>query len=197
MLSAMKNVNDKTFSLILKNFLYEGESEILNEWTLNNLSESNHFHDAGMDPDNPNTRFTTRFPNESIAENINYPEIVFKIKDRIINYFHLKEYKSPPSYSHGIVNGIGLPGGRIEEHIDPTYYDNTFTLHCNILSMSPESGGDTIINGKTHKINEGDLLAYLVSEQYHEVTKTNGSIPRILWVFGFCIDNKKVKEMFL
>ena len=184
-------------SFVVRNFVSKDIIKCLNKWTLDNCHR-NFFEDAGMDPDNPETRFTTRFPNESVAENINYPDAAFILKNKIVDYFHLEDYKSPPSYSYGIVNGIGYSGGRIEEHIDPTYYPDTKTVHFNVISQHAQKGGHTIINGVEYNdVRSTDLLIYQVSEVYHEVTRTEGTAPRILWVFGFCLDDKKIKEIFL
>lgn len=183
-------------SFVLRNFLFLNEVKELNQWTINNCHQ-HFFEDAGMDPDNPNTRFTTRFPNESVAPNIDYPEIAHTVRKRIVKYFHLENCKSPSSYSHGIVNGIGYSGGRIEEHIDPTYYPNTKTVHFNAITQQADVGGHTIIGGVEYNdIKPTDLLIYQVSEIHHEVTVTKGNTPRILWVFGFCLNNEKIKEIF-
>jgi len=184
-------------SFILRNFLFKDDVEALNQWTLDNC-HLDFFEDACMDPDNHGTRFTTRFPNEEIAPNLNYPKSAHAVRQRIINYFHLEGYKSPPSYSHGIVNGIGYDGGRIENHIDPTYYPNTKTVHFNAITQQAHKGGHTIIGGVEYTdINSTDLLIYQVSEIHHEVTPTEGDTARILWVFGFCLDDEKVQEIFL
>tara|TARA_B100001094_G_scaffold327296_1_gene385165 strand:+ start:38153 stop:38740 length:588 start_codon:yes stop_codon:yes gene_type:complete len=182
---------------ILRNFLFEDDVKELNQWTLRN-NHLHYFKDACMDPDNHGTRFTTRRCNEEIAGDIDYPKSAYVIQKRIINYFHLEGYKSPPSYSHGIVTGIGYDGGRIENHIDPTYYPDTKTVHFNAITQQAEEGGHTIIDGVEYKnVNPTDLLIYQVSELHHEVTSTKGNTPRILWVFGFCLDNEKIEEIFL
>ncbi|QFG06505.1 2OG-Fe(II) oxygenase superfamily protein [Synechococcus phage S-SCSM1] len=184
-------------SFVLRNFLFDHDVKQLNQWTLDNCHRKI-FEDACMDPDNPGTRFTTRFPNESVAPDINYPKSAFAVKQRIVDYFHLRRYKNPPSYSHGIVNGIGYAGGRIENHIDPTYYPNTKTVHFNAITQQASRGGHTVIGGVEYNdLNPTDLLIYQVSEIHHEVTPTEGNIPRILWVFGFCLDDIKIKELFL
>lgn len=184
-------------SFVVRNFLFDDEKNILNKWTLDNCHRS-FFEDAGMDPDNPGTRFTTRFPNDSVAPDIDYPSVAFIVQKRIVEYFHLEGYKNPPSYSHGIVNGIGYENGRISNHIDPTYYPNTKTVHFNIITQQADEGGHTIIGDVEYKdVNTTDLLVYQVSEIHHEVTRTRGKTPRILWVFGFCLDDKKIREIFL
>jgi len=183
--------------IVLRNFLFEKDVNKLNKWTLDNCHRE-FFEDANMDPDNPGTRFTTRFPNESVAPHIDYPNAAQIVRQRIVNYFHLEGYNHPPSYSQGIVNGIGYNGGRIDNHIDPTYYPNTKTVHFNAITQQADRGGHTVIGGvKYNDINPTDLLIYQVSEVHHEVTPTYGNTSRILWVFGFCLDNKKIEEMFL
>ena len=190
-------IQQTTKSFVLRNFLFDSDIKELNQWTLNNCNRD-FFEDAGMDPDNPGTRFTTRFPNESVAPHIDYPNAAKIVRQRIVNYFHLEGYNHPPSYSQGIVNGIGYSGGRIENHIDPTYYPDTKTVHFNAITQKADEGGHTIINGVEYSdINSTDLLIYQVSEVYHEVTSTKRNTPRILWVFGFCLDDKKIKEIFL
>lgn len=184
-------------SFLLRNFLFENDVQVLNQWTLDNCHRE-FFQDANMDPDNSETRFTTRCPNYSIAPVIDYPKNAHDIRKRIIEYFHLKNYKSPYSFYDGIVNGIGYNGGRIMKHIDPIYYPDTKTVHFNAITQQADMGGHTIIGGvKYDDVNPTDLLIYQVSEIKHEVTITKGSTPRILWVFGFCLDDKKINEIFL
>lgn len=193
----MENIIQQTFkSFVLKNFLFQDDVRKLNQWTLDNCHQE-FFGDAKMDPDNPETRFTTRFPNGTVASNIQYPNAAHIVRQRIINYFDLDGYKSPPSYSYGIVNGIGYSAGRIIKHIDPIYYPNTKTVHFNAITQQADGGGHTIVDGiEYNNLNSTDLLIYQVSEAYHEVTSIEGNTPRILWVFGFCLDNKKIKEIF-
>lgn len=181
---------------IKRNFISKREANFLNKWTLKNC-DAEYFEDAGMDPDYPNTRFTTRCPNGSVAPLLNYPLLALHVKNRIVDHFGLQGYKSPPSYSYGIVNGIGYEGGRIEKHIDPRYYRNTKTVHFNAITQQADEGGHTIIDGVEYfDVRPTDLLVYQVSEVFHEVTRTKGTTPRILWVFGFCLDDKKIEEIF-
>lgn len=190
---------DKIYVKVVKNFLFKNEFNQLNSWTLDNWKDS-YFSDANMDPYNSETRFTTRMPNESIAKDlgvvINYPRVCYNIQERIKNFFHLENYESPPSFYDGIVNGIGFSPGVIEDHIDPVYIDGTHTLHCNIISQNSVSGGVTTIEGNEYPVENGDLLMYIVSKHNHYVSEIEGDIPRILWVFGFCIDDDKLEEIF-
>jgi len=183
--------------LVVKNFVSNDILNDLNQWTLSNRHQEI-FNDAGMDKYAPETRFTTRCGNESNAPLIEYPKSALLLKKSIIDYFHLENYKSPPSYSQGIVTGIGYEGGGIHNHIDPVYYPGTKTVHFNVITQKAESGGHTIIDRvKYDYVQSTDLLIYQVSEVYHKVTRTKGKTPRILWVFGFCLDDKKIREIFV
>ena len=186
---------------IVKNFVSKEELNVLNSWTLKNFKCNSHWYkDAGMDEFKEQTRFTTRLGNEVDHKRekitINYPQEAYNIQKRIKKFFRLENCKQPPSFVDGIVNGIGFEGGSICTHIDPEYFDDTSTLHCNVISQKSISGGVTIIENNEYDIDEGDLLCYIVSKQYHRVTETVGSKNRILWVFGFCIDDEKTYEMF-
>lgn len=189
----------KVYAKVVKNFLFSNEIEVLNKWSLSHWKED-YFKDACMDPFNDETRFTTRMGNDTIAKEsgflINYPEECYNIQERIKKFFRLHNYQSPPSFYDGIVNGIGFSPGVIHEHIDPQYIENTHTLHCNIISQNSISGGITVIAEKEYPVNDGDLLFYIVSKHYHHVTEIKGDKPRILWVFGFCVDDEKIEEIF-
>lgn len=191
----MNKINAK----IIKNFISQDEIRSLNKWTLLNYTNE-YFYDANMDLFHERTRLTTRLANEvdykKIGLEINYPQESYNIRKRIIETFGLQSYKSPNSFYDGIVNGIGFENGSICHHIDPIYYDGTETLHCNIITQKPLSGGITIINDYEFDAEEGDLLCYVVSKHYHEVTKIVGPKERILWVFGFCIDDNKIEQIF-
>lgn len=186
---------------LIKNFVDKSDLNHLNLWSLSNFKKNIHqYSDACMDEYLEETRFTTRLKNEvdHKKENIkiDYPSVAYKIQDKVINQLGLHGVKTPPSFVDGIVNGIGFEGGSICEHIDPVYYNNTHTLHCNVISQKSNSGGVTIIENVQYDVDEGDLLCYIVSKHRHEVTKTSGSKLRILWVFGFCVDNVKLNQIF-
>jgi hypothetical protein len=104
-------VTHKLYAQVIKNFLFKEEILVLNEWTINNW-RSPYFKDAGMDGNNPGSRFTTRMENFQIANDsgfsINYPKICYNIQDRIKNFFNLHGCPNPRSFYDGIVNGIGF-----------------------------------------------------------------------------------------
>lgn len=188
-----------TYVKIIKNFVCPDELRILNIWSLQNVIDNPHwFNDANMDPHKAKTRLTTRFINNHCIDNIciDYPKTSYDVQNRIINLFELELFRKPTSFFDGIVNGIGFEGGSICSHVDPIYFDGTQTLHCNVISQKSNTGGVTVIENVAYDVDEGDLLCYVVSKLNHEVTQTAGKTNRILWVFGFCINDEKLKEIF-
>ncbi len=176
----------------IENFVNKNQLEELNDWTLDNYKKLS-FTDANMGI--PSTRLTTRYTGKNI--NFSYPKVSYKIKNQIIKQLNINnEYLSPPIGKDSIVNGIGFDGGDIFEHMDPIWFPNTYTIHCNIISQKPLKGGVTIIENKEYDINEGDLLIYNVSHLKHKVTSIEGNLPRILWVFGFSVNFNTLKKIF-
>ena len=176
---------------IFKNFLSLEECDELNTWTINNYSQP-YFTDPNMDSYHKGTRFTTRGENKVI----NYPDKVYQIQDKIQSLLNIQNPLYPTAFYNGIVNGFGLEHGGIFEHRDPIYYPETITVHCNFLTQKSIDGGVTIIEGTEYDIDEGDMLMYAVSEIDHKVTEIIGEKLRILWCYGFCLNSKKVKEIF-
>jgi hypothetical protein len=131
------------------------------------------------------TRFTTRYYKD--CNKLSFPVEALDLRVKIADFLNIKNYNDPP-YCNGIVCGIGYSGGDIYEHIDPAYYDGTYTLHCNAITQAAEDGGITVIDGVFYPTKPKDILVYPVSKVMHKVTAIKGYTPRILWVFGYCID---------
>lgn len=94
---------------------------------------------------------------------------------------------------YGVVVSITYDTGDVYRHKDPAtsnQVENTVALRFNILASKAESGGLIHVEDKTYELNEGDLMAYLVSEYYHSVETCNGNNPRILFMFGFCANKE-------
>ena len=186
---------------IIKNFSDKIEIAILNWWYIDNFRKNTHqYIDPNMDPDRPGSRFTTRIRQHENYSNldvdIEYPMIAYTIQERIMWRLKLKEFRLPPPFFEGIVNGIGFGEGLICEHTDPVYYPDTITMHCNLITRKADIGGITVIDGIEYDIEPGDLLVYPVSEIPHRVTLTKGKTNRILWVFGYCIPIDKAEDIF-
>ena len=81
-------------------------------------------------------------------------------------------------------------------HTDAVWFEGTHTVHCNLITQKPESGGVTYIQGEPWDINETDLLTYIVSSAEHSVDEVVGDKHRILWVFSFMLSEFDTQRMF-
>ena len=163
-------------------FVTAEEAQVLTDWVLRNHDEP-HFLDANMG----GSRKTTRYSPEA---NFNYPAESLTIRQRVVNLLGTPEtekFGMRLPYKDGIVASYAPPGDTCYEHKDPEWVTGFHTLHCNVLSQAPESGGVVIIEGQPHRMRERELFCYLVSRDRHEITEVLGSKARVMWVFGFCI----------
>jgi hypothetical protein len=194
----MKNTK---LTKIVNNFITEEEAEILSNWTLSNY-EKPYFMNPRMNNDEVQTRFTTRHAHGRIEEyqdfKVKYPKEVYNIQKRIFEYLNLTQNNVIPfpSFTDGIVTTIGFSPGSCVSHKDPVYYQNTYTLHCNFCTQTPESGGITILDGKEYSFEYKDMIMYVASHVEHKVTECVGNTPRVLWVFGFCISLEQMNNIF-
>ena len=69
-------------------------------------------------------------------------------------------------------------------------------MHCNFVTQNPESGGITYVEDIPYKFEKNDMIMYITSHLEHEVTEISGKIPRILWVYGFCINLSELNNIF-
>lgn len=186
---------------IIKNFLKENELKSLNSWTLNNYKNP-YFVDPKMNNDAVQTRYTTRHAHLRSCEYkdymVEYPKEVYEIQKRLVEVLKLKRSLLIPfpSFTNGICTTLAFSPGSCSSHVDPIYYHDMYTLHCNFVTQNPIKGGITIVEGKKYDIAENDLILYVSSHMEHEVTECYGDVPRILWVFGFCISECKKNEIF-
>lgn len=187
------------FTKVIENFLSDEEVGELNGWALSNYRGPFFVPPTEMDSGYAKyrpTRLTTRGFGLTNAP-LEYPDASYQIQKRIKDLFQIENHLYPPPYFNGIVSGVGLRGGYIDIHMDPIFYDGTETLHCIFKTQKPESGGNTIVEGLEYdKISENDMLMCVVSKQKHGASRIVGNKPRVLWYFGFCIDNEKIKEIF-
>jgi len=194
----MKN---KSLIKIIHNFITDEERKSLNKWTLNNY-KSSCFMNPRMNNDTKQTRFTTRHAhyreNNFKDYKVKYPEESYSIQKRLFKYFNL-DYRSIipwPHFTDGIVTTIAFPPGSCFSHVDPIYYKDTYTLHCNIITQMPQKGGITTIENESYEVSENDVLMYITSHLNHEVNEIIGEKPRILWVFGFCLNKEEMDHIF-
>jgi len=181
---------------VIKKYVTSDVLNELNSWTLNNYKKP--FFNESVYMNSGGTRYTTRqCVNRNRDWMFNYPNAVYNLQKRICTDFSIENEPVIPVGKNGIVTGIGLENDYIEEHTDPIWVENTETIHFNIISQKSNIGGITIIENKMYDIDEGDLLVINVSKHKHKVSKTSGNVSRILYVFGFCLTNKKIKDIFI
>lgn len=176
--------------LRFSNFISREEAREMSSWVLSN-KENNFFTDANMG----GVRLTTRYSNYNSFE---YPSVVLNIRKKIIDKFALYEeenFNIRPPFKNGIVASCASPGDTCYEHIDPVWHQGFNTLHCNVITQSPNKGGDLILDGVIEQMLELELCCYLVSKNPHSTTLVEGNKERIMWVFGFCIDDEKWKML--
>lgn len=198
-----------------KDFITEDQKHILNKWTLDNY-QTDYFMDPRMDSNGlKNSKLTTRFANPLVNYNNNpphshdhvkliassnpnfeYPDLVYEIQKSIILTFGLKDFGLSPVGKSGIITEISFSGGTVHSHTDPVWFEGTHTVHCNLITQKPESGGVTYIEGEPWDVNETDLLTYIVSSAEHSVDKVIGDRHRILWVFSFMLSEFDTQRMF-
>ena len=164
---------------IIKNFISGTEQNKLIEWIINNKNTPGLFKDAGMAGSN---RVTTRY-----SKDFSFPEVAYKIQRRIIDQLKFKDFKLP-KYHHGIVASYAGENDAIHKHRDPQWYPPYETLHCNLMLQKPIEGGKPIINKTDIDLNERDLWCYYVSKVPHGSSKVIGTRPRLMYVFGFCVE---------
>lgn len=171
---------------IIKNFILNDTIKVLNNWACETIKQHPHyFTDPQMGL--KDTRFTTRYYKD--CNKLSFPVEALDLRVKIADFLNIESYKDP-DYCNGIVCGIGYKNGDIYEHTDPVYHEGTYTLHCNAITQSAEEGGITIIEGIEYPTKPNDILVYPVSKVRHSVSTIKGNTPRILWVFGYCIDNE-------
>jgi len=130
-------------------------------------------------------RVTTRLTNR-MSHYIQYPKLVYDLQRRIRDDFRLAT--APWIHGHGrdgVVVSITDDGGDVYAHRDPPVARGFSALRCNILASQAESGGLVHVANGTYELAAGDLMAYLVTDHTHSVDQCFGSLPRIMFMFGF------------
>jgi len=164
---------------IIKNFVSENEQNKLVEWIIDNKNTPGLFKDAGM---NFSNRVTTRF-----SKDFSFPEVAYKIQKRIIGQLKFKDFKLA-KYHHGIVASYAKEHDVVFEHMDPQWYPPYETLHCNLMLQKSLRGGKPIINKINIDLDERDLWCCYVSKVPHGSSTIIGTRPRLMYVFGFCVE---------
>jgi hypothetical protein len=184
--------------LLVRNFITPEECAALKNWAIENTSEQFVDGVGGNWDTKEFVRVKNRLTNRMVGDNINYPDLVYSIQNRLKETFPIIKDAEVIKYhgKDGVVVSITYNTGDVYRHKDPSVdhqVQDTVALRFNILASKAENGGIIHVEDKTYDLNEGDLMAYLVSEYYHSVETCSGNNPRILFMFGFCA-NKEAWE---
>jgi len=169
---------------IYKSFLNKKECDVLSSWIIANKDNS-FFKNANMG----GIRLTTRYSSDFI-----FPKESYEVKEKIINKLKLKNFYLP-DFKDGMVASYAEPGDTCYNHKDPVWKKDRKTLHCNI-KLSDSEGGNPIIKDKKINLKKGDMWIYPVSEVFHGSDLVTGTLPRTLWIFGFCITQEDYDRLF-
>jgi hypothetical protein len=176
--------------LLVPNFLSPEEVQILKDWANQAVIDGQFVDGITGDWDKKEFDRTKKRLTNRMSQNINYPELVNTLQDRIRQTVQLTA-NAPVIENHGkdgVVVSITYNDGDVYKHKDPSVGEGAVGLRCNILASKAESGGTIHVENKTYDLNEGDMMCYLVTEYYHSVDVCYGNNPRILFMFGFVVD---------
>lgn len=163
---------------VLKQFVTEAESRALSAWIFAH-KDSKLFSDANMG----GKRVTTRF---SEIDGWSYPQEAYEVRARLFGYLNLGDFLIAP-YPDGMVASYAYPGDHCYKHLDPEFFYDHVTFHCNVVVSEPESGATLNIGGVDYAMPKNDVVCYPVSKVPHSVGVVEGKLPRLMWVFGFCV----------
>jgi hypothetical protein len=116
--------------------------------------------------------------------------VAYSIRERVAKTLGYT-LDSTPGFVDGMVAGIAYAPDTCYYHKDPVWHDGLLTIHCNVLLHAPEKGGNLYVDGVKWDMRIGEPICYPVSELMHGTSKIEGSQPRILWVFGFCVSTEQ------
>ena len=176
--------------LLVPNFLSPEEIQALKDWTNQAVVDGQFVDGITGDWDKKEFSRTNKRLTNRMSQNINYPELVKTLQDRIRQTVPLT-VEAPVIEGHGkdgVVVSVTYNDGDVYKHKDPSVGEGVVGLRCNILASKAQNGGTIHVEDKTYDLNEGDMMCYLVTELYHSVEVCNGDNPRTLFMFGFVVD---------
>jgi len=170
---------------ILRNYLNSQICDELSNWITENKNKP-FFEDANMDGKRLTTRYSTEFE---------FPLIAYDLQTKIIETLKIKDYFLT-NFKKGMVADFADIGDTCYKHTDRVWKEGTITLHCNIKLTNCE-GGEPFIEEEKIVLNKGDMLIYPVSVVQHGSHIVTGTIPRMIWTFGFSITPKDYNRIFI
>ena len=176
--------------LLVPNFITAEEIQALKDWTNQAVVDGQFVDGITGDWDKKEFDRTKKRLTNRMSQNINYPELVKTLQDRIRQTVQLTA-NAPVIENHGkdgVVVSVTYNDGDVYKHKDPSVGEGLVGLRCNILASKAQNGGTIHVEDKTYDLNEGDMMCYLVTELYHSVEVCHGNNPRTLFMFGFIVN---------
>lgn len=185
--------------IVIRNFATPEEVQILKDWQVKAVEEGQFVDGVTGNWDKKTFSTTkTRLTNR-MSKNINYPDLVQTLQDRIRQTFPILS-GVPLIEGHGkngVVVSVTYNDGDVYKHKDPSVGNGVVGLRCNILASKAKSGGTIHVEDNTYDLNEGDMMCYLVTELYHSVEVCLGNNPRTLFMFGFIVSENSWKSSII
>jgi hypothetical protein len=178
--------------LLVPNFITAEEVQALKDWANQAVIDGQFVDGITGDWDKKEFDRTKKRLTNRMSQNINYPELVRTLQDRIRQSIPLAA-EAPVIENHGkdgVVVSITYNDGDVYKHKDPNVGEGVVGLRCNILASKAQSGGTVHVEDKAYNLNEGDMMCYLVTELYHSVEVCHGDNPRTLFMFGFVVNKE-------
>jgi hypothetical protein len=185
--------------IVIRNFASAEEVQILKDWQLKAVEEGQFVDGLTGNWDTKEFSKTKKRLTNRMSQNINYPELVKTLQDRIRQTVSLTA-NAPVIEGHGkdgVVVSVTYNDGDVYKHKDPSVGEGVVGLRCNILASKAEIGGTIHVEDKTYDLNEGDMMCYLVTEYYHSVDVCHGNNPRTLFMFGFVVDKNTWEKQLI
>ena len=185
--------------IIIRNFASQEEIQILKNWSNQAVIDEQFVDGITGNWDKKEFDRTKKRLTNRMSQNINYPDIVKTLQERIRQTIQLTA-NAPVIENHGkdgVVVSITYNDGDVYKHKDPSVGEGVVGLRCNILASKAESGGTIHVENKTYDLNEGDMMCYLVTELYHSVDVCHGNYPRTLFMFGFVVDKNTWEKQLI
>lgn len=168
---------------IFRNFASPAECLELAQWAVD------HQDTVLLEPQLKEGSWQHRRTSRNTEKNYTFPPVAYQLQNRIRA---LLPNPSPQTAPNGGKDGIIVistnPHGNSADHIDPEPVPGVSVLRGNIIVQPAEAGGVLQVGGRALDIGVGDLHFYLVSRHRHSVSTIGGTRPRIIWLYGFCVN---------
>lgn len=128
----------------------------------------------------------------SMDEIPDIPDIVWKIKERIIEKEQLYDAIQEPKFKDSI--GYMINGGQLHEHKDPNI-ENLIHTRFNVYVQIPEKGGLPIYGDKLCSLRERTYICCRAGIDKHYCQKVVGDRERIVISYGFLLPYDRIKNI--